>query len=392
MLIILFRTLLERWLLALFLFASLYRIYACFQVPLVTTDVIRNLGYASHALENNFAIYNTLAIDFNGEIWSRFWSNLTYPYPPVTLLFFYIFSIFNLGIFWVKLTLSFINLACAYLFYKKISKVAAILVFCAPISLWYTSHEGQFEALQTLFIILNAITIKNKHWRLAVFFLAISIQVKQMGLLIAPWMLYKIWRGQDSESLPSVLGKATQGLVLGFFPFLGYYLQTPYLLLQPFLTIRDIPLDFSNPFAWRLLNFYYVPLIVLVLTVILGWNKIERIVSVVPLGSFWCLIKSLKVARVWYTIVSPGFLFCFPQRKKLICLLLVLHIMENLSSVSLLVLSEPFGFVDSPQMRKREYMESKETRTIMESCMFKCNMKQTKFTSDITITKSFKIF
>lgn len=123
-------SLFKHWLIVLFCLALTYRIYACFQVPLVTTDVLRHLGYASHALDNNFAIYKTSAMEFEPEVWTSLaWSDQTYIYPPVTLLFFYLFSIFHLGIFWVKLTLTLVDLTCAYLFYKRISMVAAILFF-----------------------------------------------------------------------------------------------------------------------------------------------------------------------------------------------------------------------------------------------------------------------
>ena len=365
--------LLDRSLLVLFFLVLAYRIYACFQVPLDTTDVLRNLGYARHAMDNGFAIYNTQGIDFRPEIWTFLpWKNLTFQYPPVTLIFFYIFSILGLGIFWVKLTLTLIELACAYLFYKRISKVAAILFFCAPVSLWFTSHEGQFEALLTLFIILNAIAVKDKHWRLAGFLFAISIQVKQFGILIAPWMLYEMWRGQSSDSFIYILRKVTQGVVLGFVPFLGYYLQKPDLLLIPFLTMSGI--QSSNVFSWSLKGggrlpislpslFTSASLIILLLVVISERKKVGTIVSFVPLASFFFVIKSLKVARPWYLIVSPGFLFCFSQRKTLICLLLVIHLMQSYKTTL-------------KMLGKLDYHEPPENVYIMESCMFNCNVNK----------------
>jgi hypothetical protein len=368
--------LLDRSLLVLFFFALAYRIYACFQVPLDTTDVLRNLGYASHAMDNSFAIYNTKGIDFRPEIWTFLpWENLTFQYPPVTLIFFYIFSILGLGIFWVKLTLTLIELTCAYLFYKRISKVAAILFFCAPVSLWFTSHEGQFEPLLTIFIILNVIAVKDKHWRIAGFLFAISIQVKQFGILIAPWMLYEMWRGQSSDSFIYILRKVTQGVVVGFVPFLAYYLQKPDLLLIPFLTMSGIA-GASNSFSWNFLDsrgllpiylpplFNFAPLIILLLVVISERRKVRTIVSFVPLASFFIVMKSLKVLRPWYFIVSPGFLFCFSQRKKLICLLLIIHLMRTPD-----ITRKILGKVDS-------YHEPPKNVYIMESCMFNCNVNQ----------------
>ena len=243
----------ERWLLILFVIALAYKIYVCFQVPAVTSDVLRHLGYSSHALENNFAIYTTRAKDFMPEAWTRYWTNKPYIYPPTTLIFFYLFSIFHLGIFWVKGVLTLIDFGCAYLFYKHVSKLAAILFFCAPVSLWYTSHEGQFEILQTLFIMLNAISVRKQQWRIAGFWFAISVQVKQFGVLILPWMLYEMWRNRNEEYQPlaKIVSKSFQGLVLGFLPFLAFYIQAPRLLLLPVTNGADRT---YNPFSWNLLN------------------------------------------------------------------------------------------------------------------------------------------
>lgn len=104
----------------LFAIALTYKIYACFQVPVVTSDVLRHLGYSSHALDNNFAIYTTTAKDFMPESWTRYWGEQPYIYPPTTLIFYYLFSLFHLGIFWVKAVLTLIDLGCTYLFHKHI--------------------------------------------------------------------------------------------------------------------------------------------------------------------------------------------------------------------------------------------------------------------------------
>lgn len=368
----------KRWLLFFFALALFYKIYACFQVPVVTSDVLRQLGYASHAIDNNFGIYTTTALDFKPEVWTRYWSNQTYIYPPVTLLFFYLFSIFHLGIFWVKITLTIVDLFCTYLFYKYVSKLAAVLFFCAPVMLWYSSHEGQFEVIQSLFIILNALAIKNRQWRLSGFYFAISIQVKQLGLLIAPWMLYEMWREKSvsGKSFYSILIQVAQGAVLGFIPFLMFYVRTPFLLLLPVTQGSNL---IYNPFYWIFVMgrffswnpkwliywnavFTYTPLIIL-LVAIFRSNKKEKFISAIPLVSFWFLIKSLKWGQFWYTIINPGFIFCL-SRKKLIHLLLCLHLLQCLHS-TVSIIYKPIGSV-----------ESQESRNIMKSCMFTCNPQQ----------------
>ena len=367
----------KQWAWLLFAIALIYKVYACFQIPAVTSDVLRHLGYSSHALENNFSIYGTKAEDFMPEIWTRYWSEQPYIYPPTSLIFFYLFSVFHLGIFWVKAVLTLIDFGCTYLFYKHISKLAALLFFCAPISLWYTSHEGQFEILQTLFIILNAISVKKQQWRLAGFWFAISVQVKQFGALILPWMLYEMWKNRNEERQPfiNIVSKAFQGLILGFVPFLAFYIQTPWLLLLP---INSGSIVTYNPFAWNFLNpslfgwnhkwlivwnslFSYTPFIILIIVGIITWRKqkFTTSISTVPLTLFWFITKSLKWGQFWYPIVAPGFLFCL-SRKSLIHLLLVLHLMQCLHS-TVAILIKPVGA-----------RESQSSLALMKSCMFNC--------------------
>ncbi len=375
-----YQQLLYRLLLVLFFLVIAYRIYACFQVPLKTTDALRNLGYASHALDNNFAIYNTKGTDFAPEIWTLLpWTKIPFQYPPVTLIFFYAFSFFGLvGIFWVKLTLTLIELASAYLFYKHISKVAAILFFCAPVSVFYTSLEGQFEALAALFTILNAIAVQDKHWRRAGFFFVISIQVKQFAILIFPWMFYEMWRQRSSDSFISILQKVSQGAVIGFLPFLGYYLQKPDLFFLPFSTIGHLAND--NLFAWNFLSdkqsselilkklwyslFTYAPLIILLFVIIYERKTLRTIVSFVPLSSFFFIMKSVKLAVPWYLIFSPSLLFCFSQKKTLICLLLVIHFMQSLPYTIQAVV--PNSFMAQSLSQQEIYL--------MKPCMFICDL------------------
>lgn len=367
----------KRGLLFFFALALCYKIYACFQVPAVTSDVFRQLGYASHALDNNFGIYTTRALDFKPEVWTRYWTEQPYIYPPVTLLFYYFFSIFHLGIVWVKITLTIIDLFCTYLFYKHISESAAILFFCSSVMLWYSSHEGQFEVLQTLFIVLNALAIKKRQWRLSGFYFAISIQIKQLGVLIAPWMLYEMWKDRSGKSFSLILIKVAQGVALGFIPFLGFYMRRPNILLLP--VIEGAKLIY-NPFAWNFVSggyfnwnpkwltfwnaiFSYVPLILLVRAVF-QWKKKEQIISAIPLISFWVVIKSLKWGQLWYTIINPGFIFCLSASKKFIHLLLCIHLIQCLDS-TVSIIYKPVST-----------LESQESRNIIKSCMFTCNPQQ----------------
>ena len=133
------------------------------------------------------------------------------------------------------------------------SKASAILFFCAPVSLWYTSLEGQFESLQTLFIILNIVAVNNGQWRKAGLFFALSAQVKLWGILMAPWMLYRIWQERRAGPAGAIMRDVSLGVALGFIPFIGFYLRTPDLLFISLRIASEQSVSY-NPFAWNFLD------------------------------------------------------------------------------------------------------------------------------------------
>lgn len=388
----------ERWFLLVFAIVLVYKIYACFQVPAITSDVLRHLGYSSHALENGFNIYETVAKDFKPEAWTRHYSKQTYIYPPVTLIFFYLFTTLHLGILWVKLVLTLIDLGCAYLFYRHVSKWAAFLYFCAPVSMWYTSHEGQFEVLQTLFISLTAISVNERQWSLAGFWLAISIQVKQFGVLLLPWVVYEMWKNKNEKiSFVQLVTRGFQGGILGFLPFIAFYIRSPLLLILP---ITQGTKRSYNPFAWNIFKpdlfdwnpeilvfwnalFSYTPLIILGIVGLLALRsrKFATTISTIPLVLFWFVTKSLKWGQFWYSIIAPGFLFCL-SRKSLIHVLLLLHLMQCLHSSSAIVaFIKPTEIIQpevTPTQSKSSLgfiggRESFDSLTLLQSCMVSCD-------------------
>ncbi len=363
-----------------FVVAAIYRAFALFQVPQVTTDAFRNLGYASHAFENDMNIYNTIGMDFEGEVWARFnvWNGVPYQYPPVTLMFFYLFSVLGLGIFWVKLVLTGVDTACAYLLNKRVSKTAAALYFAAPVSMWFTSHEGQFETLQTFTIMLTAIAISNRRWRQAGFLFALSIQVKLWGILIIPWMLFEFWQTSKTRSSLAILRDIAVGISFGVLPFIRFYLKTPSLLFISVQVTSRQTVNY-NPFAWEFWNFdhfgwnpawliYWNALFTLIpLALLIGLlikdQKWENLAALTPLGSFWTLTKSLSWGQFWYTIVGPGFLLTFEKRTNLIILLLMLYFFQGARSTAL-ISGFQFGHQENPQIR-----------ALMQECMYKCDLQ-----------------
>jgi hypothetical protein len=182
-------------------------------------------------------------------------------------------------------------------------------------------------------------------------------------------------RNEKDQSLSKIIWKAFQGLILGFIPFLPFYIQNPWLL---FLPITNGSTRVYNPFAWNFLNstlfgwnpkflvlwnalFSYAPLIIVLIVGITAWKKrnFSTGFSTVPLTLFWFITKSLKWGQFWYSIIAPSFLFCL-SRKSLIHLLLVLHLMQCLHS-TIAILIRPIGA-----------KEPQSSLALMQSCMFRC--------------------
>jgi Gpi18-like mannosyltransferase len=239
--------------LILFIFL-IYRVYLCLQVP-YGTDIIWHLGFASHAFEKNFGIYQLTSDNFESEFWSTLWPGLPYAYPPVMLMFFFTVAKFHLGFVWVKLALTFFESVVAFLFYR-ISRISSLLFYCAPLSLWNVSLAGQNESLQTLFIALNAIAIQNRRWMWSGFLFAISVQVKLFGILLLPWFIYKILVSYRSDFFLRDLFRVLIGFLLGILPFLGFYFRRPDLL---FLPVRSFESSEAKEALWSVNPFEWTP-------------------------------------------------------------------------------------------------------------------------------------
>ena len=369
--------------LSILMIVLIYRIYLCFQLPF-GSDLIWHLGFAAHAFEDNFSIYQLTSDDFQSEFWSTLWPGLPYAYPPIMLIFFFVFAKLNLGFFWIKLTLTFIESTIAYLFYK-ISKFSALLFYCAPISLWNVSIKGQNDTLQSFFVALNVITIQGKKWILSGFLFAISIQVKLFGLLLLPWLAYEVWADRKNESFLKVL----TGFGLGFIPFLGFYFKKPDLLLIPIRSFestkaRSIVSWSINPFEWTpwdtevlpirfpyiSSSLTYILLIILVVFVILFLRKekFRDAISMTPLISFIFVLKSLSVGRLWYALMIPGFTFCFSRRILIVNIVLVIYFMLG-GRALISIIGDPGGHM------KLSSFANTPARKVYQSCIFICDIK-----------------
>jgi Gpi18-like mannosyltransferase len=347
-----------KWFWSMALLVLAYRLFLCSRVPFETTDTLRHLGYAQHAFDSGFSIYSTLPVSFCPEPWCHHWERVPYIYGPVTLWFFWLFSMLHLGTAWVKVVLTLIELCISVLIRKEFSTAAALLYFASPVSLWYVSHEGQYEPLVALLIILSIISAHRAEYLQSGLFFILSVQAKLAGVFLLPWLVLRIGKEGFQEIRRFIIG-----IGVGIIPFAGYYWRQPDLLL---FSLRQDPGRY-NPFAWNVVDqswfgwnaplmvywhatFSYLTVGIMLFFAILYFkrNELDRSVSFVPSLMAWTAIKSMEWAQFWYALFTPAFLFCLRNQKRVVLVLLLLYALHSVRSVEMLMIGSEVQFT-SPQ-------------------------------------------
>lgn len=337
------------WFFVLFGTVAALRVWFCALAPNDSSDLFRHLGFTSHFGDNPSLFYWITPELFPNEHWSTFWTEVGYIYPPVALLFFTFFGTLGIGLFWVKLTLTLFDLASSVLIGRTTTPWASLLVFTAPVTVWYTSHEGQYESLVTLLVVLAVLSVRAGRWMSAGAFFMLALQTKQLALLIAPYLLYELFVRRHVDPR-----KAWVGFLAGFFfamlPFLPFYWWRPDLWFLPLQNQENV----LNPFFWPLpwdhhrvehfegvsqLRFIWnevvtlLPLMLLAVFVSRG-SMWRRIPQALPAASFWMLIKSLAWVMNWYMILLPGLILALWRHRRWMMVLLVFYWLQCGQQVS----------------------------------------------------------
>jgi len=323
-----------------FLITLVIRLYYCAQAPEDTSDLYRHLGFTSHFFENPRAFYWLTPSQFPNEFWSQFWTEIGYIYPPLALLFFAFFGSLGAGLFWVKLSLTLFDLGSAFLIARATSWWAGLLVFSAPVTVWYTSHEGQYESMVTFLVVLAVLFARSGRWFWTGAAFMLALQAKQLALLIAPYLLYEIFLRRHLDPR-----KAVVGFLIGFFgaflPFAPFYCWRHDLWLLPLQNQGNLLNPFYWPLLWRkevMAHFEDVshlrivwnevvttmPLILLLLFVTRG-SWLRRIPQALPSITFWVMIKSLAWVMNWYLILIPGLTLALWRHRRWLVVLLIFY-------------------------------------------------------------------
>lgn len=330
----------SRLLVAALLAVLALRVWYCTLAPIETSDLYRHLGFTSHFLDNPKAFYWLIPSDYPDEFWSDFWSEVPYIYPPVALLFFAFFGTLGIGLFWVKLTLTLFDLATAVLIGRSFSWWAALLVFSAPISVWYTSHEGQYESLVTFLMVFSIFSIRLGRWKMAGAAFLLALQTKQLAILIAPYLLFEIFHRIRPKRL-----RAAKGFLIGFclaaLPFLPFYYWRPGLWLLPLQNQEYL----LNPYFWpffcsnaSIAHFdecsnlralwnaivSLAPISLLALFLAQGHFR-RKLPQTLPSLGFWLMIKSAAWVMNWYMLLLPACSFALWRYRRCMIALLVIY-------------------------------------------------------------------
>ncbi len=227
--------------------ALVLRLYQCMQVPANTGDVVRNLLYGAGVSGSSLAFAGGSLADAAPHLAWVSWSESPYNYPPVALLFFTALSFLPSSVFVAKLALTAVEGANAWLVARvSEDRWCGLIVWIAPAGVWWTSREGQFESLQSLFALLAILALRGHRTALAFGLLAVSIQTKLLSIVLLPWFLRSLWSGGAPEARSIV--RAAAGFAAGCIPTCVAMWYYP--------AVRNV-LEYSSPMTVN--HFHWLP-------------------------------------------------------------------------------------------------------------------------------------
>ncbi|MFB3785625.1 MAG: glycosyltransferase family 87 protein [bacterium] len=308
------------WSTILFVLAAagvgLLRAAYCFSVPLYTTDLLRHLGYGKAFHQWGFGVYDLTPPDLSPWPCQFLWSHHHYTYPAVTLLFDAGVTMISTSTAFAKCVLTLLDALGAWLVFRAArDRWTALLYWINPLSIWYVSREGQYEALAGFCMVLALHeSRREKPW--APGLLSLAVQTKLFPVFLLPYFLTRLsWRNPKRLGLECAWGAA------GWLPSLAAVLFSGYLihLFEP----GYIPQ--VNPISWRLgdpAQFntypYWLPVahfgasLVFLALCLLGMEKQQRVVEFLVPAAFLVFVKLNVIGQFWYVTLLPA--FCLPVK------------------------------------------------------------------------------
>ena len=299
--------------------ALVLRVHECLRLPEHTGDISRHIHYALLVTRHGLGAMGQPLIHFGAGYGDIAWSDLPYNYPIVTLLFFTVVSWISPTLFFVRLSLTAVEAVNAILVGAvSRDRWLALIYWAAPNSIWWISREGQFEALQNLFVFLAFFLLKRAP-SLACVALALAVQVKLTAILLLPLIAWLVWKELGMKAWTAAAafaaGFAPTAVALAYYPAvqqLGY----------------SAPLAF-NPYYWNVFApamFVWLPSWIVATNALVSYgviallaaglvtNRNGRLPYLAPF-LFLLVCKIHRNVQFWYMCLLPSFALPIPDAR-----------------------------------------------------------------------------
>ncbi|NLE77071.1 MAG: hypothetical protein GX605_10030, partial [Chloroflexi bacterium] len=154
------------------------RLYLATQAPSNSTDLLRHVGFGKEFWHHSLSIYNYAPRDFGDAPYAALWPNQHYIYPAISMFFFAFLAALWPSLFFPRLVLTLIELANGLLMARlSHNRWFGLAYFLNPVSMWWYSHEGQYEPVVALLTLLSLLYLARRSvWGYA--WLGLGIQAK----------------------------------------------------------------------------------------------------------------------------------------------------------------------------------------------------------------------
>ncbi|MGC9326026.1 MAG: glycosyltransferase family 87 protein, partial [Candidatus Hinthialibacter sp.] len=290
------------------------RIYYCFQLPLYTTDLLRNLGYGKAFWDYGFALYDMTAFDLSPWPCQFLWHNYHYTYPPLTLLLFGLIAALHTSMVWGKIVLTIFDALSAWIIGRASGdRWLGLLYWINPISIWYTSREGQFEGYVVFWTVLAVWALqRRKPWAYGL--LGAAVQAKFFPLFLGPLFLARM-----SWKAPARLAREWAWGLAAFLPSLAAFLWGGYpehLMEKNYVPpVNPISWSIGEPGVYQhfpvwLISSHWVVSVGFLLFCLYGMRRTQQVLPWIAPVVFVVLVRLSQMAQFWYFMLLPA--FCLP--------------------------------------------------------------------------------
>lgn len=322
------------------------RLYHCLQLTSNTGDAVRHLCWGLIVNQHGYAAIGQSLVDFSDKLDFVVWKNLPYNYPVVTLAFDQLCALVSPTVFFVKLMLTLLELSNSLLIYRLTrQRLLAFVYWASPVSIWWVSHEGQFEPLQSAFVLL-ALLLFSRGGRktLAWLVLGLGVQVKLSAIFLLPFLF-----GRSGSLRAALRGGAA--FCLAFVPsLLLLWVVNPFGLLSHSLALQYNPYYFNffdggmfawNP-SWLIASNQVTSYGFLAILIWAGATGRRRWIELMPAIGFILFLKTIPNAQFWYLLALPPFLLTITDVRLRNGLFLALPLLDIRALMQVVI--GPFGW------------------------------------------------